>query len=395
MTATAGSDVVVVGAARTPQGRFLGSLASVPASRLGGVAVRGALRSGGVDPAVVDAVVLGQVLPAGAGQNPTRQAAREAGLGWQVRAVGVNTVCLSGLTAVIEAARAIRLGDADVVVAGGMESMSRAPHLLPGARSGIRYGPSELVDHAAHDGLTDAFDGIPMGALTERDAAAVPRSVQDAVAARSHQRADTARRDGTLSAEIVPVVVRTRDGEEHVARDESVRPGSDVETLGRLRPSFAPDGSITAGNASPLSDGGAAVVLTTRERALVNRWPVMATLRAHAEVAGPDTSLLHQPARAVSTALDRAGWTTADLTALEINEAFAAVVAASAHDLGVDLDDPRLNPHGGAIALGHPLGASGARLVAHAAHHLSRTGGRAAVSLCGGGGQGAALLMEG
>jgi acetyl-CoA C-acetyltransferase len=394
MTAPSDEDVVVVGAARTPQGRLRGALGSVPATRLGGVAIRGALDGAGIDPAAVDAVALGHVLQAGAGQNPARQAARHAGIGWQARSVTINTVCLSGLTAVIEAARWIRLGETQVVVAGGMESMTLAPHLLPGSRTGHAYGTVGLLDHVAHDGLTDAYDQVAMGELTEDRTPAVPREVQDAVAAASHHRAARSQTDGTLAAEIVPVTVRRRGGVVEVTEDEGVRPDTTGEALSGLRSAFRPDGTITAGNSSPLSDGAAATVLTSRGHARASGWPVLATLRAHAEVAGPDTTLHHQPARALAAALDTQGWTTADLTTLELNEAFAAVVASSADALGLPVDDPRLNQDGGAIALGHPLGASGARLVVHVAHRLARTGGRGAVSLCGGGGQGAALLLE-
>jgi acetyl-CoA C-acetyltransferase len=394
MTTLLDTDVVIVGAARTPQGRFRGALGSVPATRLGGIAIRGALDQAGVDASMVDAVTTGQVLQAGAGQNPARQAAREAGIGWAARAVTVNTVCLSGLTAVIDAGRWIRLGEARVVVAGGMESMSLAPHLLPGSRTGHAYGTVSLLDHVAHDGLTDAYDEVPMGELTQDRTPPVPRDVQDAVATASHLRAARAQKDGLLDAEIVPVTVPRRGGDDVVTRDEGVRPETTVEALGRLRPAFRPDGTITAGNASTLSDGAAATVLTTRAFARENGWPVLATLRAHAEVAGPDNTLHHQPARALAAALAAQGWTTADLTAIEVNEAFAAVVASSADALGIASDDARLNAEGGAVALGHPLGASGARLVVHLAHALSRTGGRGAASLCGGGGQGTALLLE-
>ncbi|MGC5167585.1 acetyl-CoA C-acyltransferase [Luteimicrobium sp. DT211] len=397
MTAPGHDDVVVVGAARTPQGRLRGRLASVPAAELGASAVRGALAGAGqgaVDD--VDLVVLGQVLQAGTGQNPARQAAVAAGIGWGTPAATVNTVCLSGLTAVLAAARSIRLGEARVVVAGGTESMSRAPHLLPGSRAGFAYGDVALVDHAAHDGLTDAFDDVPMGELTERTTRdeGVSRELQDAVAVASHVRAARAQSDGTLDAEIVSVTVAQRGGDVVVTEDEGVRPDARPDALARLRPAFHPDGTVTAGNASPLSDGAAAVVLSTRAHAAARGWRVLATLRAHAEVAGPDNALHLRPADALAAALARQGWTARDLTSIEINEAFAVVVAASAAALGLDPLDPRINADGGGIALGHPLGASGARLVVHAAHTLARRGGRAAVTLCGGGGQGAALLLE-
>ena len=396
MSENIAQEIVIVGAARTPQGRLRGQLAPLPASELGAIALRGALAQAHIASRAVDAIVMGQVLQAGAGQNPARQTAVRAGLGWSARAVTVNTVCLSGLTAIIEAARWLRLGEAEVVVAGGMESMSRAPHLLPGSRAGYAFGNANLLDHAGHDGLTDAFDDIAMGELTDRSIANHPvsRVLQDAIAARSHRQAARARADGTLSSEIATVSVPHRRGAALVKDDEGVRPESTGDTLSRLKPAFLPDGTITAGNASPLSDGAAATVLTTRARANAERWPVLASLRAHAEVAGPDNTLLEQPARALTTALKTEGWTIEQLTTIEINEAFAAVVAASARALGIDPTDPRLNTDGGGIALGHPLGASGARLVVHAAHTLRRTGGRAGVTLCGGGGQGTALLLQ-
>lgn len=397
MRQTKAHEIVIVGAARTPQGRLRGQLASVPATELGAIALRGALAQADISPRVVDGVAMGQVLQAGAGQNPARQAALRAGLDWEARAVTVNTVCLSGLTAIIEAARWLQLGEAEVVVAGGMESMTRAPHLLPDSRAGYTFGDVGLLDHARHDGLTDAFDEVAMGELTERSIVSQPisRVLQDALAVRSHGRAARASADGTLRAEIVPVHVPHRRGELLVADDEGVRPQSTGEALARLAPAFHPDGTITAGNASPLSDGAATVVLTTRARAEAEAWPVLASLRAHAEVAGPDNTLLEQPARALTIALKAENWTTDQLTTIEINEAFAVVVAASAHALGIDPADPRLNADGGGIALGHPLGASGARLVVHAAHTLRRTAGRAGLALCGGGGQGAALLLQG
>ena len=393
MTA-ADADVVVVGAARTPQGRFCGSLGTVPATELGAAAIRGALNRAAIDASVIDAVVMGQVLQAGAGQNPARQAALLAGVGERAHATTVNKVCLSGLSAVIDAARLIRVGEASVVVAGGMESMSLAPHLLRGARSGLPYGAVPLVDHVAHDGLTDARDQIAMGELTERRwGQAASRARQDAFAVESHQRAAQAQDAGLLEAEIVPVTVRGRRGEVVVDTDEGVRRDSSVDSLGRLRPAFAPGGNITAGNASGLSDGAAALVLTTRGRASRAGWRVLATVRAHAQVAG-DNTLNLKPSDALLAALEKQGWTIDDLTVIEINEAFASVALSSAEALGLADDDPRLNPHGGALALGHPLGASGARLVVHASHVIARSGGRAGLALCGGGGQGDALLLE-
>jgi acetyl-CoA C-acetyltransferase len=388
-------DVVIVGAARTPQGRLKGQLASFTAPQLGGFAIRGALEQGGIPAAAVDAVLMGNVLPAGSGQAPARQASIAAGLGWDVHAAGVNKVCLSGLTAVIDAARMIRSGDARVVVAGGMESMTRAPHLLMGSRDGWSYGTIEVLDHMAYDGLTDAFDRESMGASTERhnERFEVTRADQDAVAARSHQRAAAAYDAGVFDAEIVPVEVPQRKGDPIVVtRDEGIRPETTVETLANLRPAFAQGGSITAGNASQISDGASAVVLTTRAHADAEGWTVLAAIGAAGQVAGPDNSLHEQPARAIAQACEKQGIAPADLDLVEINEAFGAVVARSQRELG--LSDEIVNPHGGGIALGHPIGTSGNRLVVHAVHELLRRGtGTAAVALCGGGGQGDALIL--
>ncbi|MFL0566293.1 acetyl-CoA C-acetyltransferase [Microbacterium sp. 179-I 1D1 NHS] len=388
-------EIVIVGAARTPQGKLKGALSSFSAPQLGSFAIRGALERGGVDPAMVDAVVMGQVLPAGSGQNPARQAALGAGIGWGVPASSVNKVCLSGLTAVIDAKRMIASGDAAVVVAGGMESMSRAPHLLTGSRDGWTYGSIEVLDHMAHDGLTDAAEGISMGLSTERRNAGLglTRREQDSVAALSHQRAAAAAEAGVFDAEIVTVEVPQRKGEpRRITADEGVRPDTTVESLAGLRPAFSPDGDITAGNASPISDGAAAVVVTTRSRAEAEGWTVLGVIGAAGQVAGPDNSLHSQPARAIAHALERQGLSASDLDVVEINEAFGAVVAQSQRELGVDEDI--VNIHGGGIAIGHPIGASGARLVVHAVHELARRGkGTAAVGLCGGGGQGEALIL--
>jgi len=388
-------DIVIVAAARTPQGRLKGQLASFSAPQLGGFAIAGALAAGGIPPEAVDAVIMGQVLPAGSGQNPARQAALAAGIGWDVPASSVNKVCLSGLTAIIDAARMIAVGDAAVVVAGGMESMTRAPHLLMGSRDGWAYGTVEVLDHLAFDGLTDAYDRESMGASTERlnPRFGITREAQDAVAARSHQRAAAARAEGRFDAEIVPVSIPQRRGEPvTLTADEGIRPETTVETLAGLRPAFHPEGSLTAGNSSQISDGAAAVVLTTRAHADENGWPVMAVVGASGQVAGPDNSLHAQPARAIERALRRQGLAASDLDLVEINEAFGAVVAHSQSELG--LSDAVVNPDGGGIALGHPIGASGCRLVVHAVHELVRRGsGRAAVGLCGGGGQGEALIL--
>lgn len=388
-------DVVIVAAARTPQGRLKGQLAAFTAPQLGSFAIRGALEQAPVDPGDVDAVIVGQVLAAGSGQNAARQAAIGAGIGWDVPAHSVNKVCLSGLTAVIDAARMIRTGDAEVVVAAGMESMTRAPHLLMGSRDGWAYGTVEVLDHLAYDGLTDAYDRESMGASTERhnERFGLTREAQDAVAALSHQRAAAAQESGVLDAEIVPVEVPQRRGEPlRVTRDEGVRPDTTVESLAGLRAAFAEGGSITAGNSSQISDGASAVVVATRRIAEAKGWPVLATVGASGQTAGPDNSLQAQPARAIERACEKQGITPADLDIVEINEAFGAVVARSQTELGLDSDI--VNVHGGGIAIGHPIGASGNRLVVHAAHELVRRGGgTAAVGLCGGGGQGEALIL--
>lgn len=398
---SAQNDVVIVAAARTPQGRLKGQLAPLTAVQLGAAAIRGALERGGIPADAVDAVLVGQVLQAGAGQNAARQAAIEAGIGWDVHSATINKVCLSGLTAIIDAARMLRLGDATVVVAAGMESMTRAPHLLMNSRDGYTYGSVEVLDHMAYDGLTDAYDRESMGASTERANARyeVTREAQDTVAARSHQRAAAAQAEGIFDAEIVPVSIPQRKGARRQAQgpvvisaDEGIRADTTVETLAKLRPAFAEGGSITAGNASQISDGASAVVVTTRAIADERGWDVLAVVGASGQVAGPDNSLHAQPARAIAKALEKQGIAASDLDLIEINEAFGAVVARSQAELGVS--DEVVNPHGGGIAIGHPIGASGNRLVVHAVHELVRRGGgTAAVALCGGGGQGDALIL--
>ena len=389
------NDVVIVAAARTPQGRLKGQLAAFTAPQLGSFAIRGALEQGSIAPADIDAVIVGQVLAAGSGQNAARQAAIGAGIGWDVPAHSVNKVCLSGLTAVIDAARMIRTGDAEVVVAAGMESMTRAPHLLMGSRDGWAYGSVEVLDHMAYDGLTDAYDRESMGASTERHNARfdLTRQAQDRVAALSHQRATAAQEAGVFDVEIVAVDVPQRRGEPvRVTKDEGVRPDTTVETLAGLRAAFAEGGSITAGNSSPISDGASAVVVTTRRTAKAKGWPVLVTVGASGQTAGPDNSLQAQPARAIERACEKQGIAPSDLDLVEINEAFGAVVARSQVELG--LDEAIVNIHGGGIAIGHPIGASGNRLVVHVAHELARRGaGTAAVGLCGGGGQGEALIL--
>lgn len=387
------SDVVIIGAARTPVGRLLGGLSTLKATELGSWAIRGAL--GAIDPAAVDAVIMGQVLQAGVGQNPAKQAALGAGISPRAHTATVNKVCLSGLSAVIDAARLLRSGEAGVVVAGGMESMTNAPHLQLETRRGTRYGTITMADHVALDGLTDADTGISMGELSEQHVQRYPatREEQDTVAANSHANAHAAWEKGIMQAEVVPVTIATRKGDTVFDRDEGIRPGSTVKVLGGLRPAFTGDGSITAGNSSPISDGAAATVLTTRERAEGEGWEILATVCAPGQVAGPDSSLQEQPANALKVALDRQGWAVDELDLVEINEAFAAVAVHSVRMLGID--PAKVNPHGGAVALGHPIGASGARLVVHAAHCIKEGyAARAGVALCGGGGQGEALLLE-
>lgn len=389
---------VIVGGARTPFGKLLGGLASVPATTLGGHAIRAALARAGVDGGRVDAVILGQVLQAGCGQLPARQAAVAGGLPMTVPSVTVNKVCLSGLAAVAQADQLIRAGEADVVVAGGMESMTRAPHLLPGSRSGFTYGDVTLRDHLAFDGLWDAFTDQAMGRLTEdcnTGAEQVTRADSDAFAARSHQRASAAAE--LLAEEIIEVDVPQRRGEPVTVRaDEGVRAGATADGLAGLRPAFGADGIITAASSSPISDGAAALVVASADAAARLGLPVLARIGAYGQVAGPDSSLQLQPARAIRRALTRQGLDVADLDLIEINEAFAPVGLASARALGLSADqiDERVNVHGGAIALGHPIGASGARLVLHLAYELRRRGsGTAVAALCGGGGQGDALVL--
>ncbi|NRD08303.1 acetyl-CoA C-acyltransferase [Rathayibacter agropyri] len=387
---------VILHGARTPFARFSGVFAPLSAVDLGAAAVRAALERSGVSAADVDAVILGQVIQAGAGQGPARQTAIRAGLGWDVPAVTINKLCLSGLTAVIDAARMIRLGEADMIVAGGQESMTAAPHLLLGARSELGVGAPALEDALLHDGLLDPFDRELMGRVTDDGNAerGIRRERQDAFAALSHQRAAHARSSGILAEEIVPVAVPRRRGEDLVvAEDGGIREDSTVESLSRLAPAFSPEGTITAGSASPITDGAAALVLASRGWARAHGRSWLATIAEHGQVAGPDNSLHSQPSAAILRALDRRGASVGDLDLIEINEAFASVVLQSAEDLGVSAESVNLD--GGAIALGHPVGASGARLALHLALALRRRGGGLGVAaLCGGGGQGEALILE-
>ena len=385
---------VIVAGARTPMGRLLGALKGFSGTDLGGFAIAGALERSGVAPSDVDYVIMGQVLQAGEGQIPARQAAAKAGIPMDVPALTVNKVCLSGLDAIALADQLIRAGEFEVVVAGGMESMTNAPHLLRGSREGTRYGDARLVDSMAYDGLWDAFSDQPMGALTDAHDDGLTREEQDAFSARSHQRAARAWKDGVFDEEVVPVSVPQRRGDPVVVReDEGIRADTTVDTLARLKPAFSPDGTITAGSASQISDGACAVVVMSRERADSLGLAWLAEIGAHGVVAGPDSSLQSQPARAIRRALDRAGLDVADLDLVEVNEAFAAVGLASIRELG--LDEDVVNVNGGAIALGHPIGMSGARLTLHLALELRRRGGGTGVAaLCGGGGQGDALVLR-
>ena len=386
---------VICAGARTPIGRFGGVLAGLSAVELGGRAVRAALGRAGVPPEAVEHVVMGHVLQAGQGQITARQAAARAGIPMTVPALTVNKVCLSGLNAIATAAQYVELGQAGLLVAGGMESMSNAPYLVPKARFGARMGDAELVDSMVHDGLWDAFDDAHMGGLSDvtNRRLGIDRAAQDEWAARSHERAAEATKRGLLAEEIEPVLVAQGKGDAvAVDQDEGIRPGTTAEGLGRLRPAFAPDGTITAGNASQISDGAAAVVVTSRERAAADGLGVLASVVAYGTVAGPDTSLHSQPSRAIADACRRAGVAPADLDLVEINEAFAAVAVASTQELG--LDEAIVNVNGGAVALGHPIGASGTRVVLTLAMELRRRGGGlGAAALCGGGGQGDPQLV--
>jgi len=387
---------VIVSGARTPMGRLLGNLKDLPATKLGGIAISAALERAGVAPEQVQYVIMGQVLQAGTGQIPARQAAVEAGIPMSVPALTVNKVCLSGLDAIALADQLIRAGEFDIVVAGGMESMTNAPHLLLGQRGGYKYGDVVVKDHMALDGLTDAWDNCAMGESTERhnERHGVTREEQDAFAAASHQRAAAAQKNGYFADEITPVLIPQRKGDPLViSEDEGIRPDTTVDSLAKLRPAFAKGGTITAGSASPISDGAAAVVVMSKAKAKELGLTWLAEIGAHGNVAGPDNSLHSQPSNAIQHALKKGGLGIEDLDLIEINEAFAQVGVQSTRDLGVSPD--RVNVNGGAIALGHPIGMSGARLVLTLALELKRRGGgTGAAALCGGGGQGDALIIH-
>jgi acetyl-CoA C-acetyltransferase len=387
---------VIVAGARTPIGKLSGSLKNFTAMDLGGIAIQGALERAGITGDAVEYVIMGHVIQAGAGQITARQAAIKGGIPMTTPAITVNKVCLSGLNAIAMADLYISSGQYDVIVAGGMESMTNAPHLLPGARAGFRYGDATLLDATAHDALFCAFDQVAMGESTEKYNArlGISREEQDEFSARSHERAAAAMKEGRFDAELVSVQIPQRKGDPLVvSEDEGVRPGTTSESLGKLRPAFAADGTITAGSASQISDGGCALVVMSRRKAEELGAPILAEIGAAGFVAGPDASLQSQPANAISQALAKEGLTPADLDLVEINEAFASVGIQSMRDLGLGAD--KVNVDGGAISLGHPVGMSGARIALHLAHALQRKGGGVgAAGLCGGGGQGDALVLR-
>ncbi|MBV7293013.1 acetyl-CoA C-acetyltransferase [Corynebacterium sp. TAE3-ERU16] len=389
-------EAVIVGAARTPQGKLLGTLKDVSAVELGGTAIRAAVERAGVKPGHIDQVIMGQTIQAGSGQVPARQAAINAGIPLSAFADTLNKACLSGIEAVTQAARIIRCGEAEVVVAGGQESMTRAPHLLTAARSGTALGPTTAQDAMLFDGLRDPYTGETMGALTEKGNGdrGITREQQDAIAELSNRRAHEAQKEGRFRDEIAPVTVPQRKGEPLVVdTDEGIRPDTTLESLGKLRPAFARDGTITAGNSSQISDGAAALVVVSRGYAEQHGLHVLATIEGSGSTGGPDHHLHSKPSDALKKALADSRVRLGDVDFIEINEAFAAVVVQSLRDL--DLDMGRCNPNGGAIALGHPLGASGARVLVTAVYELIRRGsGTAAVSLCGAGGQGQAMVIS-
>ncbi|MCY4725758.1 acetyl-CoA C-acetyltransferase [Nocardioides sp. STR2] len=397
MSDSARSTSVIVAGARTPIGRLLGGLKDQSAADLGGVAIKGALEKAGVTGDQVDYVIMGQVIQAGAGQNPARVAAVKGGIPMTVPSITINKVCLSGLNAIALADQLVRTGECEIVVAGGMESMTQAPHFLPKSREGVKFGDVKLVDSMAYDALFDQFTSQAMGLLTEECNAAganLTREEQDAFAASSHQKAAVAWKNGVFADEVVPVEIPQRKGDPVVvSEDEGVRGDTTVESLAKLRPAFSKDGTVTAGSASQISDGAAAVVVMSKARAEELGLTWLAEIGAHGQVAGPDSTLQLQPAAATAKACEKEGISPADLDLVEFNEAFAAVGIASARELGIE--DAKVNVNGGAIALGHPVGMSGTRVVLTLALELQRRGGGVgAAALCGGGGQGDALIVR-
>lgn len=391
------TQTVIVAGARTPIGRLLGGLKTLSGSDLGGVAIKGALEKAGITGDQVDYVIMGQVLGAGAGQVPARQAADKGGIPLGVPALTINKVCLSGIHAITLADALIQSGQYDVIVAGGQESMTQAPHILTGSREGFKYGKTTMLDHMEYDGLWDAITNQAMGSLTEQrnvDVETFTREEQDAFGARSHQLAATAQKNGVFDDEIVPVEIPQRKGDPLVvSADEGVRGDTTAESLGKLRPAFSKEGTITAGTASQISDGACAVVVMSKAKAEELGLPILAEIVSHGNVAGPDSSLQDQPANAIAAALAKTDLSASDLDLVELNEAFAAVGLASTKKLGISEDI--VNVNGGAISLGHPIGMSGARVVLHLALELKRRGGGVgAAALCGGGGQGDALVIR-
>ena len=391
---------VIVAGARTPVGKLMGSLKDFSGSDLGAVAIAGALDKAQVPASAVEYVIMGQVLTAGAGQMPARQAAVAAGIGWDVASLTINKMCLSGIDAIALADQLIRAGEFDVVVAGGQESMTQAPHLLMNSRSGYKYGDVTALDHMAYDGLHDVFTDQPMGALTEQrnDTDQFTRAQQDEFAASSHQKAARAWKDGVFADEVVPVKIPQRKGDPvEFTEDEGVRADTTAESLSGLRPAFRKDGTITAGSASQISDGACAVVVMNKAKAEEMGVAWLCEIGAHGVVAGPDSTLQSQPANAIKKAIAKEGISVDDLDVIEINEAFAAVALASTKELGLDeaTVEAKVNTNGGAIAIGHPIGMSGARITLHAALELARKGsGYAVAALCGAGGQGDALVLR-
>jgi acetyl-CoA C-acetyltransferase len=388
---------VIVAGARTPIGKLMGSLKDFSGSDLGGIAIAGALEKANVPASLIDYVIMGQVLTAGAGQMPARQAAVAGGIGWDVPALTINKMCLSGIDAIALADQLICAGEFDVVVAGGQESMTAAPHLLMGSRAGYKYGDVTVLDHMAYDGLHDVFTDQPMGALTEQrnDVDQFTRAEQDSYAAGSHQKAAAAWKDGVFADEVVPVKIPQRKGGDPIefGEDESIRANTTAESLSGLKPAFRKDGTITAGSASQISDGAAAVVVMNKQKAEELGLSWLVEIGAHGVVAGPDSTLQSQPANAIKKAVAREGISVDQLDVIEINEAFAAVALASTRELGVDAE--KVNVNGGAIAVGHPIGMSGARITLHAALELARRGsGYGVAALCGAGGQGDALILR-
>ncbi|MFS3129891.1 acetyl-CoA C-acetyltransferase [Nocardioides sp. Bht2] len=390
------SGSVIVAGARTPVGRLLGGLKDLSGADLGGIAIKGALEKAGISGEAVEYVIMGQVIQAGAGQITARQAAVKGGVPMDVPALTINKVCLSGINAIALADQMIRAGEHEIIVAGGMESMTNAPHLLPKSRSGFKYGDTTLVDSMAYDALYDQFTQQAMGNLTEQynqTGAALTREEQDEFSARSHQLAAAAQKNGLFDEEIVPVVIPSRRGDVTVAADEGVRGDTTAESLAGLRPAFAKDGTITAASSSQISDGACAVVVMSKAKAEELGLEWLAEIGASGQVAGPDSTLQLQPARAIQKAVEKEGISVSDIDLFELNEAFAAVGIQSTRELGIDAD--KVNVNGGAIAIGHPVGMSGARIVLHLALELKRRGGgTGAAALCGGGGQGDALIIR-